>query len=259
MEKEILAQAGLSETQATIYLYLIKNGQKTASEVTKGVGGNRTTIYSALEKLEKLGVITKKDRGKISAYSPNHPSILEDLAEKRLRIVARQARNLEGSLPSLINYYNEYQDTPGVVSFYGKEGVKMIWDKIIAENQPLFFVRSKYDSMTTNKAALNEFKERRVEAGIKAENITSSVFASLSNKEAPEWLLERTLLPSDEYDSPVEIDIFGNNVAFINYEKGGMSTLIESPEIAEAMRQMFLFAKKYIRKATDQKALDKKS
>jgi hypothetical protein len=29
-----------------------------------------------------------------------------------------------------------------------------------------------------------------------------------------------------------------------------MSTLIESPEIADAMRQMFLFAKKYIRKAT---------
>ena len=34
-----------------------------------------------------------------------------------------------------------------------------------------------------------------------------------------------------------------------------MSTLIESPEIADAMRQMFLFAKKYIRKATNQDQL----
>ena len=65
----------------------------------------------------------------------------------------------------------------------------------------------------------------------------------------PQWLLTRTFLPPNEYSSPVEIDIFGDNVAFINYSKDGMSTLIESPEIADAMRQMFLFAKKYIRKA----------
>ena len=33
----------------------------------------------------------------------------------------------------------------------------------------------------------------------------------------------------------------GYGVAFINYSKNGMLTLIESPEIADAMRQMFLF------------------
>ena len=38
-----------------------------------------------------------------------------------------------------------------------------------------------------------------------------------------------------------------------------MSTLIESPEIADAMRQMFLFAKKYIRQSTKQDELDKKT
>ena len=72
------------------------------------------------------------------------------------------------------------------------------------------------------------------------------------------FLLTRTLLPPEEYDSPVEIDIFGDNVAFINYSKNGMSTLIESPEIADAMRQMFLFAKKYIRQSTNQDELDGK-
>ena len=66
-------------------------------------------------------------------------------------------------------------------------------------------------------------------------------------------------MPPDEYDSPVEIDIFGSNVAFINYQKNGMSTLIESPEIADAMRQFFLFSKKYIRKATDQSDIDERA
>ena len=249
-------QAGLTELQAKIYLHLIKHGQQTPTEIASGVGGNRTTVYSALERLEKLGVITRKDKGKISAYTPNHPSALESLAEKRLRGIARQVKNLESNLPSLINYYNEYQSTPGATTFYGKEGVKMIWDKVLAAGAPFYFVRSRYDE-TADKDTFDEFKKARVEAGIEAENITPSEFTNYSDTDAKKWLLTRTVLPPNEYDSPVEIDIFGDNVAFINYSKHGMSTLIESPEIADAMRQFFLFSKKYINKATKSSESDR--
>ena len=250
-------QAGLSELQARIYLFLIRNGQQTPTEVANGIDEKRTTVYSALERLEKTGIITKKNKGKISAYVPNHPSVLESLAERRLRVVARQARNLEGNLPTLINYYNEHQSAPGVTTFYGQEGVKMIWDKVIVTRAPYYFVRSRYDEIA-DKEMLTEFRQARVEAGIESEDITPSEFISHKNREMKEkFLLTRTLLPEDEYDSPVEIDIFGDNVAFINFNKNGMSTLIESPEIADAMRQVFLFAKKHIRQSTSQSELDK--
>ena len=256
MNTELLMQTGLSEVQAKVYLYLIKHGQSTPTEIATGVDENRTTVYSAAEKLEKMGIISQKDKGKVAAYIPNHPSVLESIAEKRLRVVARQVKNLEGNLPSLINYYNEYQSTPGATTFYGQDGVKMIWDKVIAAKAPYYFVRSRYDVIADGEA-LEQFKRRRVKAGIVSENITPSEFIELSNKESGKWLLSRTILPPEEYDSPVEIDIFGDNVAFINYSKDGMSTLIESPEIADAMRQMFLFAKKHIRQSTNQDELDK--
>ena len=249
-------QTGLSKLQAKIYLHLIKNGQQTPSEVAKSIGENRTTVYSALEKLEKLGVISKKDKGKISAYIPNHPSALERLSERRLRAVAKQVKNLESNLPSLINFYNEHQNEPGAITFYGIEGIKTIWDKVIASKETYYFIRSRQDEIT-DKKALEDFKKARMKHGIKSENITPSEFIHNDNKTMKKnFSLTRTLLPSGEYDSPVEIDIFGDNVAFINYDKNGMSTLIESPEIADAMRQFFLFAKKYIRKATDQSELD---
>lgn len=258
MDTELLMQAGLSEVQAKIYLYLIKHGQSTPAEIATGVEENRTTVYSAAEKLEELGIISQKDKGKIAAYVPNHPSVLESIAEKRLRKVARQAKNLEANLPSLINYYNEHQSTPGATTFYGQEGVKMIWDKVIITKKPYYFVRSRFDEIA-DREMLEEFKNARVEAGITSEDITPSEFTTNKNKEMLEkYMLTRTLLPPNEYDSPVEIDIFGDNVAFINFSKNGMSTLIESPEIADAMRQMFLFAKKYIRKSTDQDELDRK-
>lgn len=251
MDTEVLMQTGLSEIQARIYLYLIRHGQQTPTEVAKGINENRTTVYSALERLAKLGVVSQKDRGKISAYVPNHPSVLERLAEKRLRMAARQAKNLEGNLPSLINYFNEHQNEPGATTFYGQEGVKMIYDKIVATGKPFYFVRSRYDELAVPED-LEEFKHARIEAGVEAENITPAEFSVHSKETEDAWKIKRTVLPPENYDSPVEIDIFGDNVAFINYAKNGMSTLIESPEIADAMRQFFLFAKKYIRKATNQ-------
>lgn len=251
MDAEVLTQIGLSEVQAKIYLYLIRYGQQTPTEIAKGISENRTTVYSAAERLEKLGVISQKDRGKISAYVPNHPSALERLAERRLRNAAKQAKNLEGNLPSLINYYNEHQNEPGATTFYGREGVKMIYDKIVAAGETFYFVRSRYDEKAVPED-LEAHKKARVAAGIRAENITPSEFSTYARESEQKWDVERTFLPPDNYDSPVEIDIFGDNVAFINYAKDGMSTLIESPEIADAMRQFFLFAKKYIRKATNQ-------
>lgn len=256
MDIELLMQTGLSEVQAKIYLYLIEHGQSTPAKIAAGVDENRTTVYSAASKLEELGIISEKDKGKVTAYIPNHPSVLESIAEKRLRKVARQAKNLESNLPSLINFYNEHQNTPGTTTFYGQEGVKMIWDKVIATKKPYYFVRSRHD-VIANREMLQEFKNARVEAGIASEDITPSEFTDNNSKEMlQKYSLTRTLLPPNEYDSPVEIDIFGDNVAFINFSKDGMSTLIESPEIADAMRQMFLFAKKYIRKSTNQDELD---
>ena len=256
MDKELLIQIGLSEMQANIYIYLIENGQSTPTEIADGIGENRTTVYSAAERLTKLGLISQRDKGKIAAFVPNHPSRLEEIAEKRLRVVARQAKNLESNLPGIINYYNEHQSKPGVATFYGEEGVRYVWEKVLSAKKPFFFIRSRFDEMA-DKEALEDFKKRRVAAKIEANNITSSDYANLDNKMSRKMLLDRTIVPGHEYDSPIEIDIFGDNVAFINYEKNGMSTLIESPEIADAMRQVFLFAKKYIRKATDQAVLDK--
>ena len=51
MDIDLLTKAGLSKIQANIYLYLIEHGQSTPTEIAKGIGENRTTIYSAAEKL----------------------------------------------------------------------------------------------------------------------------------------------------------------------------------------------------------------
>ena len=47
-------------------------------------------------------------------------------------------------------------------------------------------------------------------------------------------------MPRDAYKSSVEIDIYGDKVAFIDYGNGGTSTIITSPAISSAMRELFI-------------------
>jgi len=255
MDTEALIQIGLTDLQSRIYLHLIEYGQRTPTEIAESLNENRTTVYSATEKLARLGIITQKDKGKITAFAPAHPSSLEVLAEKRLRLAARQSKNLEANLPSLINFYNEHQNQPGVATFYGQEGINTIRNKTLTTGQPLLFIRSPHDDKQ-NPDLLQKFIADRVKAGITSESIAPSEFTKTSDQaQLDAWLLKRTLLPKNEYNSPVEIDIFGDNVAFLDFENNAMSTIIESKNIADAMRQLFRVAQKYVAKSADQAAL----
>ncbi|MDR2063939.1 MAG: helix-turn-helix domain-containing protein [Candidatus Nomurabacteria bacterium] len=257
MDTEALKSAGLTDLQARIYLHLIERGEQTPTEIARALSENRTTIYSAADKLASLNIVKKTEKGKITAFAPTHPSNLETLAEKRLRIVARQTKSLESALPSLINFYNEHQHAPGVTTYYGTEGAAIIRQKILDENATLYFVRSPYDNHE-NPEALYKYRQARINKNIHAESLSPSEHTRFPKSQSEKWLQDRTLLPPKDYDSPVEIAIFGTKVAFIDHSRDAMSTLIDSPTIADAMRQFFRFARKYIERSTDQSALSSK-
>ncbi|MCL2869716.1 hypothetical protein FWF48_02810, partial [Candidatus Saccharibacteria bacterium] len=63
-----------------------------------------------------------------------------------------------------------------------------------------------------------------------------------------ELLLHRTLIPQDEYTASVEIDVYGDKVALIAFGDTQMATIINSPLIAEAMRQVLQLLGKYLPK-----------
>ena len=57
----ILRKAGLTESQAKGYLALIEHGSLSPVELAEKTGETRTNGYMICEKLEKLGLATKKD------------------------------------------------------------------------------------------------------------------------------------------------------------------------------------------------------
>lgn len=250
----VLRKAGLTESQAKGYLALIEHGQLTPVELAEKTGESRTNGYMICEKLAGLGLAIKKE-GKRTLYTPNHPSALEALTERRRKVVQKQEQEVKQHIGSLIDHFYRHNSTPGVEFDYGGSGIEKIRNRTLQKGQELLFVRSIADTQY-DQEKLQAFITNRVAAGISAQSIASERHSTTTSREQlDKWLLDRTLVPETAYSAPVEIDIFGDTVAFIDFENDGMSTMITSTNIAEAMRQLFLIAKQMTDKMVDQERL----
>ena len=67
------------------------------------------------------------------------------------------------------------------------------------------------------------------------------------------WSFERTWMPKDAYTATAEVQVYGDKVAICTYGETQMSTIITSPAIAEAMRQILKIMMDYYKKTFPQK------
>lgn len=85
-----------------------------------------------------------------------------------------------------------------------------------------------------------DYIHKRVALGIKARRIAGSGSQwDLKHKYLDQKELAETLIvPREQFWPEIEVNIYGNKVAFMNYAEN-MSVMIESKAISEAMRQAY--------------------
>ncbi len=239
----ILRKAGLTESQAKGYLALIEHGSLTPVELAEKTGESRTNGYQICEKLEKLGLATKNSGAK-AAYSPAHPSALETIAERRRKVVQKNEQEVKNNINSLIDFYYEHAEMPGVRYLEGEDGQKKIYDDILAQKQPLYLVRTPHERKFFGKQPVKDFIAGRKNLQIHVNGITPFMDDSNTDpKKDALNLLDRQFVPLECYDAPVEIDIYGSRVGFIAYGDSLAGVIIDNPHIADAMRQLFMLAR----------------
>lgn len=239
----ILRKAGLTESQAKGYIALIEQGSLSPAELAEKTGETRTNGYMICEKLEKLGLATKKD-GKKALYTPNHPSALEALAERRRKILMRNEQEVKSGLKELIDLYYNTTEMPGARYIEGKEGQLKIYADILSQNKPLYLVRTPKERKFFGKQPIKDFIAARKRQKLPVVGLTPFMKDSNTNPNKDrDNLLDRQFMPYECYDAPVEIDIYGDRVSFISYGETLTGVTIDNRYIAEAMRQLFLMAR----------------
>jgi len=239
-----LSNIGLTEKSFELYTLLLKLGEVPVLTLIKESGYKRATIYKTLYSLENVGMVTKKDINKVIHFKPEPPQKLLEITERRYSDMNRVLKDIQGIIPELNSHYILSIEKPLVSTFEGVEGIKKIYEDTLKDKQSIFAVLQTSEVEPELFNWLNKvYTKKRKELGINADVILSSGYWSKGyidqiNKND---LGSTRLVPEKEFPFKLEINIYGNKVAFINYKKGGalIGIIINNPLIATTMKAMF--------------------
>lgn len=248
MDIELVQKAGLTKPQAAAYMALVQNGALTPAEVAEKTGETRTNAYALLNKLEQLH-LARNIGQKAARYQAENPANLEILAEKRRKIISKNEEELKGGMSALLDVFYAHNEAPGSRTLTGREGLKEVHRDVINTGETVYLIRTPFDSKYDDLISI--FREKRAAKGIKTIALTPATphakqYATDGTDE--KYLFERTMMPEDAYTSPVEVMIYGKKVALISYGEAETITVITSPLIVAAFREIFLMLQDYWKK-----------
>jgi sugar-specific transcriptional regulator TrmB len=124
---------GLTKTESSLYVTLLKIGESTAIQLAKESNIHRRTIYDNLTILIKKGFVSYKIKNKIRYFEPVNPTILQGLLNEK-------KNTLDDVLPTLIKLFQNKQTTPQITIIEGTNGAKSIVEEAIQLNETIYWM-----------------------------------------------------------------------------------------------------------------------
>lgn len=258
MYDKFLEQALLTKDQATVYSALLKNGPLPAGRLAKKTPLKRSLVYKILEQLGELGLVEKKDStGQITVFAAEHPAKLKDLAEKQESGAKEAQAVLDTIMASMVSDFNLVHGKPGIRFFEGVDGLKKIYDDILETGNDFYLVRSIFEPVYTKEIVpiIEKFIQKRVAKKMTVTALTpTDTLGARTPASDAKILFKRTWIDKKDYDVPVEIDIYGNKIAFLSFGKELIGVIIESAQIAQSLKKLFLLSRKAAIKSASAKS-----
>ncbi len=244
-----LADFGLSQKEAKVYISLLEIGTSLVTDVAKKAGIKRSTAYVVLESLAKHGLVSITERKNIRLYTPAPPErLIQNLEEKSRRYI-ELVGIAKTILPELKSFFAGGGPKPKIQFFEGIEGIKSAYEDTLTSSEDIRAFASIESMHATLPGFFPDYYRRRANKGIWINAIfpdTSEARDRIShNKEEK----RRTLLvPADKFSFTPEINMYDNKVVFMSL-KEKFALVIESGELADAFKKVFelawMGAKKY--------------
>ncbi len=240
MDTEILNGIGLNEGQTKAYTKLLQLGMLSPSKLAEAIGETRTNTYSILQKLEAVGLVKKDTRLKTARYEATHPVNLEAFVERRRNIILNNEYKLNSIMPALVKQYYQTTEQPEILYFHGREALERVYQDILDTKKDFHLIMTPNQHDYMGEKFLDNFVKTRVKRKLKVEALTPDTPEANHRKDVDKkMLLTRTFYDPKLFNMPVEINIYGDKVAYLSFGEEVIGTIIHSPQIAQAQRELF--------------------
>jgi predicted transcriptional regulator len=234
-----LQALGLSGQMIDIYLFLTGNKAQTISDIAKRVGIHRPMIYKLLPELTQKGLVTTTKLGKRILYTAESPINLKGL-------LSSTETKLEQIIPELLERYQKSSSHPIMTFYEGSTGIKHIYEVLLRaakKGEVIYRYESPKDYIKNKRYYPKLYVElASAEGPLGRSQIQKFVITNENTANLRHPTLERysKAVPAkyDPFEYNITQIIFGNKVAFIDYETE-TATLIENEVFAKFQRQIF--------------------
>ncbi len=240
---KILNLFSLKEAEKEVFKTCFDFGGMGATEISKKVGINRTSVYDFLDNLVESGLVYESQKDGVKKFFVQKPEYISNLIEEKQKEIS-EAKSIVSELKKEY-YLKNNQIKPKFILYEGrKELQQMMKDMLLCRDTTVYIcwpVVKIIDLLTSE--FFKKFHKERITRNISIKVIWPQK-QKLSFQKYPhfkigkEYKREVRLAP-ENIDFSLGYAIYENTVRFISSKKENYGFLIESAEMADMMKVQF--------------------
>lgn len=253
-----LLSFGLSTKETSVYISLLELGRATVSRIARKASINRTTGYNILDSLITRGLVSISGKEPKQEYIAERPELIVEMLHNQLRKTKLDIERAQALLPKLASV-RRIDSRPQIKFYEGIEGLKQVYEDTLTSTETIR-AYANYDDMHREMGAyFPSYYKRRADKGLFIVGIVpDSPLARQRDSKNKEETRELAIVPADKFSISPDIEIYDNKVMIASWrEKLGI--IIESAEIADAMKKIFELAWAEAKRLDTENTLGRKS
>jgi len=228
--EENLSKLGLLKNETKLYLILIKQGSKSATQLSQVTQINRRSTYDSLEDLISKGLVSYKIEEKKKVFSATQINSIFALIEEQKNVAIETEK-------ALAQIKMQKHEEPQIEIFVGKQSLKGIFEEILGDAETYYIYGG---AMNIREHLLHYYlnwTNRRKEKKIKLKGI----FVNLPDvrRFVNELPLTQARFIDKESLSPAFWWLKGNIVYLVFFQQNPTIIKIKSASLAKTYKNSF--------------------
>jgi sugar-specific transcriptional regulator TrmB len=243
MEKKLLQGLGLTESEAKVYLALLRIGELTSKgRILKEAKIAPSKIYHVLEKLMDKGLVSTITKNNVKHFAASPPTRIKDYIETKKEEIAEEEKIANKVMPKLEQLYSSLREKTTAEIFIGWKGLETAYSSVLAQlrkgETALVLGASKGTDPEKTKRFFYKYSQKAKQRGIKVKTIfneNARSYVEELEKEARIKFDKKFLFKT----TPVEIAIAKKMTAIIILKTEPIVILVHDKETADSFKTYF--------------------
>lgn len=232
--EDTLGRLGISGNPSRVYLAAIESGPVPVATLVERTGLPKATVYDAVARLEKEGLIASEGQTGKRRIVAHDPSIMLEQLEARRQMVGDM-------LPELRALYNAAKGKPNIRFYEGAEGIRTtMLDTLSCKSGTMYCTYAMAEIMETPGLDwMKVYMRQRIERDIWMKVMRSRSHDRLDIWPSTKEEKRELRFAPDNVLLGLTMMIYDNRVAIISSKKENYGLILESEEFSKMLRSMF--------------------